>query len=427
MSKPKAGQTVGQVDDLELMYERVGALDIGKREIVACVRLPAGGRGFASQVKTFSSMTDGLLGLADWLAESKVQVVSMEATGDYWKPVYYLLEGEGHQTWLINARQVKNVKGRKTDVNDAQWLARLTAFGLVGPSFVPPEPIRRLRDLTRQRANLVRDRARAINRLEKVLEDAGLKVSAVMSKTLNVSSRLMIGALIEGERDPQVLAEHAQKRARAKIPQLRRALVGRWNDHHSFLAAQALEAIDTIDAQIAAFTQRIGQELAPFEQARDLLVTIPGVAERTASIIIAEIGVDMSQFPTHQALTSWAGLAPGLNRSAGVNKSGATTNGDTWLKGALGDAAAAAARVKDSHLGVYYRRLAKRRGKKRALVAVMRKLLTAIWHMLTHNTTYQDLGADYYLNQPDQLERRKHRLINELAGLGVDVTALRAA
>lgn len=414
-------------EDWEIIHERVAGLDVGKGEVVACVRTPvrAGGRRFRQETRTFSTMTAGLLQLRDWLVGRGVELVAMEATGDYWKPVYYLLEDGLDEVWLVNAQHVKNVKGRKTDVNDAQWIAKLAAYGLVRPSFVPPPPIRRLRDLTRQRTNAIRERTRVHNRVESILEDAGVKTSLVLSKTLGKSNRRMLEALIDGERDVEVLADLALGRARAKIDDLRQALVGRFNDHHGFLARQALTHIDFLDAQIEAFTGRIEEELRPFARQRQLLCTIPGVSDRTASLLIAEIGVDMSRFPTPQALASWAGVAPGNDRSAGKNKNAATTPGNHWLQGALGDAAAAAIRVKASYLRVFYRKLAKRRGPKRAHVAVMHKILTGIWHMLTHNVEWNDLGHDYHHRRPDVLERRKQHHLNQLAALGVDTSPLR--
>jgi transposase len=407
------------------MVERVAGLDVSKADVKACVRVPAesGARGYRQEVRTFGATTRQLLRLADWLAHSQVSLVVMEATGDYWKPVFYLLEQQ-FEVRLVNARDVKKVPGRKTDVKDAEWLAQLAQHGLVSASFVPPPPVRRLRDLTRQRANLVRERVRALNQLEKVLEDAGIKVSLVLSKTLTQSGRLMIEALVDGERDPYTLADLALGKARAKIGDLREALVGRFSDHHGFLARQALRHIDLLDAEITVFSSRIEQELRPSRHHQQLLITIPGVSDRVAEIILAETGGDMTRFPTAATLASWAGVAPGNNESAGKHLSGATTHGNTWLLGALGNAAAAAARTKNTYLGAYYKRLAKRRGPQRALVAVMHKIILAVWHMLTHDVAYHDLGPDYFRNRPDQIQRRKQRLIRELAELGVDTTSL---
>lgn len=412
---------------MDVLERRVGALDIGKAVVVACVRVIEEGRRPRQEVRTFTTMTQDLLLLHDWFAAERVDLVVMEATGDYWKPIFYVLEGQFPKVWLVNARDVAKVPGRKSDVKDSVWLAQLAQHGLVSPSFVPPEPIRQLRDLARQRANLVVERVRAVNRLEKILEDAGIKTSVVLTKTLSKSSRSMIEALIAGERDPNVLADLALGRARSKLRDLRQALVGRFNEHHAFLARQALLHIDTIDAQIGAFTARIESETAPFRDQIKHLVTIPGVSDRVAQVIIAETGGDMSRFATAADLASWAGVCPGLNTSAGKRLSGATTHGNTWLRAALGDAAASASRTKNTYLGAYYRRLSKRRGRRRALVATMHKILIAVWHMLTNNTAYQDLGTDYWHNNPEQIRRRKARLIAELTALGVDTSTLRFA
>lgn len=410
---------------VEVLFERVAGLDVSKADVKACVRVPAaeGSRRHREEVRTFSSMTRAVLALSDWLADQHVQLVVMEATGDYWKPVFYVLE-QRFDVWLVNARDIKKVPGRKTDVSDARWIAQVAQHGLVSPSFVPPPPIRRLRDLTRQRTNLVRERTRALNRLEKILEDAGIKTSLVLTKTLSMSSRAMIEALISGERDPQVLADLAIGKARAKIAGLREALIGRFDDHHAFLAAQSLAHIDTIDAQISAFDQRIEHETKPFHHQLGRLITIPGVSTRIAQIIIAETGADMTRFATAAALASWTGVAPGNNESAGRQLSGATTHGNPWLKSALGDAAAAASRTKGTYFNAYYRRLIRRRGTKRALVAVMHKIIIAVWHMLTDDVAYHDLGPDHWRNNPSQLAHRRQRLIAELASLGVDTTTI---
>jgi transposase len=404
---------------MDVVVDRVAGLDISKADVKACIRVPEDGPGrnrYREQTRTFTTMSGDLLRLCDWLVRCRVELVAMEATGDYWKPLFYLLE-ERFTVWLINARDVKKVPGRKTDVKDAQWLAQLAAHGLVTPSFVPPPPIRRLRDLTRARANLTRERVRALNRLETVLEDAGIKMSTVLSRTLTMSGRSMIEALIAGQRDPAALADLALGKARPKITVLREALTGRFTDHHAFLAHHALSHIDRLDAEITELGQRIDTEAEPLATKRALLESIPGVGERISAVILAETGGDMTQFPTPAALASWAGVAPGNNESAGKNLSGATTHGNTWLLGALGDAAAAAARTKGTYLGVYYKRMVRRRGTKRALVAVMHKIVIAVWHMLTHHVPYQDLGPDYFHNRPGQLEHRRQRLLQELAAI----------
>lgn len=413
---------------MDVIVERVAGLDIGKADLKACVRVPAtsGRRRFEQDTRTFSSMTRQLQALAAWLRDCRVSLVVMEATGDFWKPVFYLLE-EQFTVWLVNARDVKKVPGRKTDVRDAEWLAQLAQHGLISPCFVPPPDIRRLRDLTRQRANLVRERVRVLNRIEKILEDAGIKLSVVLSRTTTQSGRLMIEALISGERDPLVLADLALGKARARLVGLREALTGRFDEHHAFLARRALDHLDRLNAEVDTFTARIEQATLGLKRQRELLVTIPGVSHRVAEVILAETGGDMTRFPTPAALASWAGVAPGNNSSAGRNLGGTTTHGDTWLLAALGDAAAAAARTKNSYLSVYYKRMAKRRGSGRALVAVMHKILNSVWHMLTDDVSYRDLGADYFLRRPDQAERRKAKLLRELAELGVDTRNLATA
>lgn len=408
---------------MDVLVERVAGLDVSKGDVKACVRMPVkkGSMRQRDEVRTFRSTTVALLQLADWMADSQVELVVMEATGDYWKPVFYLLE-QRFRVWLVNARDIKKVPGRKTDVSDARWIARVAQHGLVSPSFVPPPPIRRLRDLTRQRTNLVRERARALNRLEKVLEDAGIKTSLVLSKTLSMSSRAMIEALVAGERDPVMLADLAIGKARAKISDLRDALIGNFTDHHAFLAAQALRHIDFIDGQIAGFDQRIDSELQPFQNQLGHLTTIPGVSTRVAQVIIAETGADMTRFASASALASWTGVAPGNNQSGPATYATATTHGNRWLQGALGDAAAAAARTKASHLSAHYRRLVHRRGRKRALVAVMHKIVISTWHMLTNDSDYHDISADPLNTTPERIKRRRQRLLAELKALGVTPT-----
>ena len=344
----------------------------------------------------------------------------MEATGDYWKPVYYLLE-DTFEVQLLNARHMRNVPGRKTDVADSAWIAQLIEHGLVRPSFVPPPPIRRLRDLTRYRTAVVQERTREIQRLEKVLEDAGIKLSTVASHTLGKSSRAMIEALIAGERDPQVLADLALARMRNKIPQLRQALLGRFTDHHAFVCRTMLERIDTAENTINKLTERIEQEIAPFHQTVTRLMTIPGVSARIAQILVAETGADMTRFATAAHLASWAGMCPGHHESAGKHHGGATRKGDSWLRGALGEAATAAARTKNTYLQARYRRIAARRGTKRAVVAVGHTILTSAWHMITAEIDYADLGADYYQRHQDR-RAATIRLVGKLTQLGYRVT-----
>ena len=305
----------------------------------------------------------------------------MEATGDYWKPFYYLLEDADFEVMLVNARQVKNLPGRKSDVSDAAWLAQLGAHGLVRGSFVPPAPIRELRDLTRARTMMTRERGREIQRLEKLLEDAGIKLSSVATDITGVSGRLMLQALIDGQRDPAVLADLAKRRLRAKIPELTEALTGRFSDHHAFLAGMYLDAIDQRSRQIADLTARIEVVIEPFRSFCDLIDTIPGIGQRSAEVIVAETGADMSIFPTAAHLASWAGICPGSNESAGRVKSTATRPGNPYLKAALGTAALSIANSHGTYLAAKYRRIAARRGPKKALVAVEHAILIAIWNM----------------------------------------------
>jgi transposase len=394
-------------------------VDIGKADLKACVRIPGPRGGRRSQTKTFSTTTAALLQLRQWLVDQQVTVVAMEATGDYWKPVYYLLEDD-FEVQLLNATHMRNVPGRKTDVSDAGWIAQLVEHGLVRPSFVPPPPIRRLRDLTRYRSALIGERTREKQRVEKVLEDAGIKLSAFISDIFGMSGRAMLAALINGQRDPQVLAEYARARMRRKIPALVEALTGRFTEHHAFLCRMMLAHIDGLDAAIAEVTGQIEAEMQPFQAVADRLDTIPGVNQRTAQTIIAEIGVDMTRFPTAAHLASWAGVCPGNNESAGKHHSGRTRKGDSWLRAALGEAAAAGVGTKNSYLQAQYRRLAGRRGKKRALVAVGHTILVATWHMITHGVDYQDLGPTHYLMRIDPA-RHTRRLINQLNQLGYQV------
>lgn len=402
---------------MEVLHERCAALDISKRDVKACVRVPnAHRRGSRTQqVKTFASMTNALLGLREWLLSERVSVVSMEATGDYWKPVYYLLEDAGFELMLVNARDAKGLPGRKSDVSDSVWLCQLTECGLVRASMVPPEPIRRLRDLTRYRTTTIRERSREAQRLEKVLEDACVKLSVVASDILGVSGRLMLAALIEGERDPEMLAGLAKASLRKKHDALVESLTGRFDEHHAFLCQIILRRIDELTAVIAEVTGRIDTELAPFHAAVKHLVTIPGIDRKAAAVIIAETGADMARFSSAGHLASWAGICPGSHESGGIRKSGKTREGNKSLGGALGTAALSAARTKNSYLSARYRRIVAHRGKQRAIVAVEHSILTAVWHMLTNNIDYQDLGPDHFTRRdPERVLRRITQQANTL-------------
>ncbi len=407
---------------MEVVHVRCAGLDVSKKDAKVCVRVAGSGRRKTIEtVTTWSSMTNQVLALRDHLAGEQVSCVVMEATGDYWKPFYYLLEDlPGVEVMLVNARHVKNLPGRKSDVSDATWLAQLGAHGLVRGSFVPPEPIRILRDLTRARTAITRERSREIQRLEKLLEDAGIKLSAVASDITGVSGRLMLAALIEGQRDPAALADLAKRRLRSKIPALTEALTGRFSEHHAFLARVHLDLIDQHTAAIEEITARIEVVIEPFQGFRDLICTIPGIGELTADVVIAETGADMTRFPTAGHLASWAGTTPGSNESAGRVKSTKTRPGNPYLQGALGAAAMSLAKSPNTYLGARYRRIASRRGPMKANVAIQHKLLTTIWHMGTTGTLYEDPGADYFSRLHP--ERAKNRALHQLQAMGYEVT-----
>jgi transposase len=416
--------------DREEIIERVAALDIGKAELVACVRVPSpnGSGRRAQEVRTFSTMTGSLLALAAWLRGFGVTRVVMEATSDYWKPVFYVLEAHGLDPWLVNARDVKHLPGRpKTDLLDVVWLAKLAERQMLRSSFVPPPPIRLLRDLTRYRADLVAVCTAEKNRVEKLLEDAQIKLSAVVSDVFGVSGRQMLTALLVGERDPKILAQMAKARMRAKIPLLEQAFVGRFTDHHAFLLRTMLARIDQAEHDIAELDARIEELIGPFAQAADKIAEITGLGDIAARAIIAEIGSDMSRFPTPAHLCSWARYAPVVKQSAGKSKGrNATGHGDPYLARILGLAAVNAGRT-DTFLGERYRRLARRRGKKRAIVAVGRSILVIIWHLLSDpDARYRDLGPDFY-DTHTSASRKKRNHVRQLEALGYKVTLEPAA
>ena len=406
---------------MDVIHPRCAGVDISKRDAKVCVRIAGPGRAKAkSTVTTWGAVTNQVLALRDHLVAEEVTLVVMEATSDYWKPFYYLLEDGPFEVMLVNARHVKNLPGRKTDVSDAAWLAQLGAHGLVRGSFVPPEPIRQLRDLTRTRTTITRERAREIQRLEKLLEDAGIKLAAVATDISGVSGRMMLEALIAGERDPAVLADLAQRRLRSKIPELTEALTGRFGEHHGFLARLHLDLIDGHTRAINELTGRIEVVIEPFRNARDLMITIPGISTGVADVIIAETGADMTRFPSAGHLASWAGTCPGSNESAGRVKSTHTRPGNVYLKGALGIAAMSAASSRDTYLGAKYRRIASRGGPIKALVAVEHAMLIAIWNMLTTGAFYDDPGGDFYTRlNPD---KAKNRAVDQLRRMGYNVT-----
>lgn len=405
---------------MDVVHERCAGIDIGKADVEVWVRVPGPGKRRRKEIRTFSTMTRDLLAMRDWLLAEQITVVGMEATGSYWKPVFYLLEND-IECWLLNARHMKNVPGSKTDVADSEWICKMVEHGLVRPSFVPPPAIRQLRDLTRYRTEIIRERTREAQRLEKHLEDSGIKLSAVVSDLLGKSARAMLEALIAGERAPEVLAEMARASMRAKRQILAQALTGQFTDHHAFLARAMLDRIDAVSATEARLSEEITRQLAPFRRQIELLITIPGVRTRSAEMILAEIGADMGRFPSAAHLASWAGMCPGNHESAGRHTSGKSRPGDPWLKNALGLAATAAARSKNTYLASLYTRIAIRRGKKRALVAVGHTILTSIWHMFTNDAEYADLGADYFLQRTGRA-RQTRRLISQLNMLGYQVS-----
>jgi transposase len=406
---------------VDVVHPRCAGVDISKRDAKVCVRIQGAGRARArSTVTTWEAVTNRILALRDHLIAEEVTLVVMEATSDYWKPFYYLLEDAPFEVMLVNARHTKGIPGRKTDVSDAAWLAELGAHGLVRGSFVPPEPIRQLRDLTRTRTAITRERGREVQRLEKLLEDAGIKLSSVASDITGVSGRAMLEALIAGDRDPAGLADLAKRRMRSKIPELTEALTGRFGEHHSFLARLHLDLIDGHSRAIEELDERIEEAMQPFRATRDLIVTIPGISTVVADVIIAETGGDMSRFPSAGHLASWAGTCPGSNESAGRVKSTHTRPGNPYLKGALGAAAMSVARSKNTYLAAKFRRIASRRGPVKALVALEHAMLVAIWNMCSTGTYYADPGEDFFTRlHPD---RARDRALEQLHRMGYAVT-----
>jgi transposase len=404
---------------VQTIVERPAALDVHKAQVTACARVPGVRGGREQHVAEFATTVCGLLALRDWLAELGVTQVVMEATGVYWKAPWAILEDE-FGCMLVNARHVKQVPGRKTDVSDAAWLCQLAEAGLLKANFVPPRAIRQLRNLTRYRKTQIQERAREVNRLHKALEDAGIKLDCVASDIMGKSGRDMLDALVAGETDPNVLAELARRQMRKKIPALREALAGHFDAHHGLWIGAILRHIDFLDEQIERLTAMIEEQIHPFAPAVELLSTIPGIQHRGPECILAEIGTDMSCFATARHLASWAGLCPGNDKSAGKRRSGKTRDGSKWLDFALEEAAMAAIRVKGHYLEAQYRRLKPRRGHKRALGALKHTIICAIWHMLTTGETYRELGGDYFTRRDP--ERQAKRLVKQLERLGHTVT-----
>ena len=407
--------------ELEVIVDRAAGLDVHKDVVVVSVRVPGPGGGVERHRAEFATFTADLCALRDWLVGLGVTRVGMEATGVYWKPVYYVLE-DVLECWLLNARHMRNVPGRKTDVADADWICRLVRFGLVRPSFVPPKPIRELRNLTRYRRTRIEERTREVQRLDKVLQDAGVKLSSVASDILGRSGRDMLTALVAGSRDPEVLAELARGRLRSKIPLLQSALTGRFGPNHALVVGEILAHLDYLDESIGRLQDGIDELVAPFARARDRLCTIPGVDTVVAEAIIGEIGVDMATFPTYGHLASWAGECPGQHESAGKARKGTARHGDSWLQRNLAVAAMSASRSKGTYLAAQYARLAPRRGKRRARKAVAHSIVIGCWHILHDEVEWNELGGDYFQHRYQDPSRAAARKLNDPRSLGWTIT-----
>lgn len=406
---------------MQVVYERCAGLDVHKKSVVACRIIPQAEGGWRKEIRTFGTLTDELLTLADWLRAGEVSHIAMESTGVYWKPIYNLLEAE-FGVVLVNAQHIKFVPGRKTDVNDAQWIAELLQHGLLKASYIPPVEQRDLRDLIRYRTSLIQERTREVNRVQKVLEDANIKLGSVASNVLGVSGRQMLEQIIAGQDDPTQLAQLARGVLRKKIAELERALTGRIRDSHRLLLRLHLEHMDDLNNKISQLSGEIDRLLLPFdpEQAIERLDGIPGVNQTVAQVIVTELGLDMSRFPTAAHAAAWAGLAPGRHESAGRNRSSRIRQGNKHLKAALVQAAHAAGKRKDHYLGAQYRRLAARRGKQRAAIAVAHSILVIAYHMLQRGTEYIELGGDYFDKRNQQ--QTQQRLVKRLEQLGYNVT-----
>jgi transposase len=409
---------------MEIVHKRCCGLDVHKKIVVACLRILTDTGELKKEVRKFSTVTKDLLALSDWLTAQGCTHVAMESTGVYWKPVYNLLE-DSFQLLLVNAQHMKAVPGRKTDVLDAEWIAELLQFGLLRASFVPESSQRELRDLTRLRTSLVQERSRAVNRLQKMLESANIKLASVASDVMGVSARAMLQAIVTGETDPKLLANLARGRLREKIPQLEQALTGRVKPHHRFMIQELLIHFDDLDGSIERLNREVEERLRPSEVEVRLLDTIPGVNRRTAEELIAEIGTDMTRFPSDCHLASWAAMCPGNNESAGKRKTGKTRKGNRWLRHTLVAAAHGAAHTKDTYLRAQFNRLAARRGKKKAIVAVGHSILVIAYHVLTRLEPYHELGANYFDEQ--NRARVTKRLIYRLERLGYQVRLKEAA
>lgn len=399
---------------MDILHTHCAGLDVHKKTVVACAITPKEERGWQRETKTFGTMTADLLALSDWLQAHAITHVAMESTGEYWRPVFNILEGS-FEVLVVNAQHIKAVPGRKTDVKDAEWIAELLQHGLLRGSFIPPESQRDLRDLTRHRSNFVRERATLINRVHKTLESANIKLTSVASDVMGVSGRAMLAALLEGQSDPATIAELARGRLRTKREPLTKALEGRVKPHHRFVLTELLCQMDNLDETINRFDAEIETYCRPFEEAVERLDTIPGIGREAAEVIVAEIGTDMTRFPSAKHLCAWAGVAPGNDESAGKRRSGKTRKGDRALRAALVQAAHAAAHTKNTYLGALYHRIAARRGKKRAIIAVAHAILTIAYNMLVRKEDYKEMGADYFdRRNPESTAKRLARRIEKL-------------
>ncbi|MBM3300569.1 MAG: IS110 family transposase [Deltaproteobacteria bacterium] len=404
---------------MEVVFERCCGLDVHKATVVACLWIRDSVGKIHKEIQTLGTMTVDLLVLYDWLKSKEVTHVAMESTGVFWKPIYNLLEDD-FQVLLVNAEHIKRVPGRKTDVTDCEWIADLLAHGLLKGSFIPPQPIRELRDLTRYRKSLIDERVREVNRLHKLLQAANLKLSSVASDVMGMSGRRMLEALLEGKTDPEVLADLARGKLRKKLPELKKALHGRFSSHHRLLLEHILSHLDFLDETIEKISEEVATRTTPFDELIQFMDTIPGVDRKAAEGTIAEIGLDMERFPTHRHLASWAGLCPGNNESAGKRKRGKTRKGDLWLRRYAIEMALAASRSKGTYLNALYHRLVRRKGHKKAIVAVAHTILVIIYHVLKHRAPYRELGADYF----DKLNVTyiKRHYVTRLESLGFKVT-----
>jgi len=404
---------------MDVIHTHCAGLDVHKKVVVAALIVADGAGGLLRETQSFRTMTADLLALSDWLISQGVTHVAMESTGEYWKPIFNILENN-FEVMLVNAQHISKVPGHKTDVSDAEWIADLLRHGLLKASFIPPEGQRELRELTRYRSTFVKERSTLVNRVQKVLESANIKLASVASSVVGVSGRAMLEAIITGTATPAQMAELSKGRLRSKRTELSQALEGRVKPHHRFVLTELLCQIDSLDETIARFNQEIEEYCRPFEEAVVLLDTIPGIARETAEIIVSEIGTDMSRFPTANHLASWAGVAPGNHESAGKKRSGKTTQGNKSLGVALNQAAHAAAHTKNTYLSAQYHRLAGRRGKKRAIVAVAHSILVIAYHMIIRKEPYRELGGDYFDKR--RPEATAKRLVRRLEQLGFQVS-----